>query len=205
MSLTLPATRYNEGPFGTRFPPSRFTICGRWATGCWFMGNTYEGKGYYGNYPPAYVRRIYSMFPKAERILHLFSGSLTQEDVAKDSAQVWRLDLNTQFSPDYVCNAEDTALPDNHFDLILADPPYSIEDAEHYGKPFYNRKKVFAECRRILTPDGYLVWLDQSQPMFRKDCWALVGVVAIFRSTNHRVRAAFFFQPSVIDPKSSEF
>jgi SAM-dependent methyltransferase len=168
----------------------------RWATATWVMGNNYRGSGYYGAYPPAYVPRIYSMFPESQWILHLFSGSLTRENVAKNSAEVRRLDLNSQFCPDYVRDAEDTDLPDQKFDLIMADPPYSHEDAEHYGKPLCNRNKVLAECHRILAPDGYLVWLDQSQPMYSKTCWQWVGVVSVLRSTNHRVRAAFFFQPA---------
>jgi hypothetical protein len=76
----------------------------------------------------------------------------------------------------------------------MADPAYSKEDAEHYGRPLCNRNKVLAECHRILKVSGYLVWLDQSQPMYSKIYWNWVGVVSIFRSTNHRVRAAFFFQ-----------
>jgi len=85
-------------------------------------------------------------------------------------------------------------MSDNQFNLIMADPAYSKEDAEHYGRPLCNRKKVLAECHRMLTVGGYLVWLDQSIPMYSKLYWNWVGVVSVFRSTNHRVRAAFFFQ-----------
>jgi hypothetical protein len=195
MSLILPATHYNEGCFGKRFPSSCFMINDRWATATWIMGNNYRGSGYYGAYPPAYVPRIYSMFPESRQILHLFSGSLTDENVFKPSAEVRRLDLNPQYNPDYVRDAVSTGLPDNQFDLIMADPPYSKEDAEHYGKPLCNRNKVLAECHRILSADGCLVWLDQSQPMYSKTHWEWVGVVSVLRSTNHRVRAAFFFRP----------
>jgi hypothetical protein len=135
------------------------------------------------------------MFPEPRRILHLFSGSLTAEKVAKSLSEVWRLDLNPQYNPDYVRDAENTGLPDSQFDLIMADPPYSKEDAEHYGKPLCNRSKVLVECHRLLAQDGYLVWLDQSQPMYSKTYWDWVGVVLVLRSTNHRVRAAFFFRP----------
>jgi len=194
MSLTLPATRYNEGYFGKRFPPSRFMIDDRWAHATWVTGNNYKGSGYYGAYPPGYVKRVYSMFPDPQRILHLFSGSLTDNDVFKSFSSVSRLDLNPQYQPDYVRDAENTELADNQFNLIMADPAYSKEDAEHYGRPLCNRNKVLAECHRMLTIGGYLVWLDQSQPMYSKIYWNWVGVVSVFRSTNHRVRAAFFFQ-----------
>ena len=186
MSLIIPATHYNEGHFGTRFPPSRFSIDDRWATAVWVLGNDYRGSGYYGSYPPAYVPRVYSMFPEPRRVLHLFSGSLNAENVVKPSSEVWRLDINPQYNPEYVRDAENTGLPDHQFDLIMADPPYSVEDAEHYGRPLCNRSKVLAECHRILSKDGYLVWLDQSQPMYSKTYWQWVGVVSVLRSTNHR-------------------
>lgn len=194
--LVIPATRYNEGAFGQRFPASRFMIGDRWATAVWIMGNNYKGSGYYGAYPPAYVPRIYSMFPEPERILHLFSGSLTKEGVAHPCTEVFRLDLNPKYQPDFVQDAEAMALPDNCFDLILADPPYSEEDAKRYGRPLCDRNRVLAECHRILSKDGYLVWLDQSQPMYSKTYWQWVGVISVLRSTNHRVRAAFFFRPA---------
>jgi hypothetical protein len=53
MSLTLPATRYNEGYFGKRFPSSRFMIDDRWSSATWVIGNNYKRSGYYGAYPPA--------------------------------------------------------------------------------------------------------------------------------------------------------
>ena len=51
-----------------------------------------------------------------------------------------------------------------------------------------NRNKVIKECSKVLNKDGYLVWLDQVLPMFRKDdlkMWLTIGMV---RSTNHRFR-----------------
>jgi len=108
MSLTPPATRYNEGVFGKRYPSSRFMIDDRWASATWVMGNNYKGSGYYGAYPHGYVKRVYSMFPDSQRILHLFSGSLTDKDVFKPYSLVWRLDLNPQYQPDYVRDTENT-------------------------------------------------------------------------------------------------
>src|SRR5947207_5258365 len=49
-----------------------------WLMGMWCMGNNYQGSGYYGAYPPSYVKRVLAMFPDDERILHCFSGSLPE-------------------------------------------------------------------------------------------------------------------------------
>ncbi len=80
------------------------------------------------------------------------------------------------------------------FDLILADPPYSIEDSEHYGTPMVRRNTVMKECASVLETGGFLVWLDQVLPMFSNRDWHLCGVIGIVRSTNHRFRVASFFR-----------
>lgn len=48
----------------------------------WMGGQDYRNKsGMYGAYPAGYLERVFSMFPDARRVLHLFSGSLTAEQV----------------------------------------------------------------------------------------------------------------------------
>jgi SAM-dependent methyltransferase len=125
-------------------------------------------------------------------ILHLFSGSLD------DSIPGIKLDIkgkNGVIEKD--AEKLSGAFSEGRFDLILADPPYSNEDALHYGTPMINRNKVVSECYKILKPGGFLVWLDQVFPMFRKTEFKLVGTIGIIRSTNHRVRCVFIFQKTM--------
>lgn len=168
------------------YPPLR--VDDRWLDGMWVMGNNYKGSGYYGAYPPTYLKRIMSLFPDAEHILHLFSGSLPKGDYT-------RFDIN----PDLADIAGDAHKLSEYFntgafDLILADPPYSAEDAEHYGTAMVNRNKIVEQCEIVLASGGYLVWLDQVLPMFRKDILHLCGLIGIVRSTNHRFRVASIFR-----------
>jgi SAM-dependent methyltransferase len=124
-------------------------------------------------------------------MLHLFSGSLSR------GAYV-RLDLRANAGagvlPDVQADA--TALPfrAGTFDLILADPPYSGEDANRYGTAMVDRRRVFAQCVHILRPGGHLVWLDMVHPMYRKAALRLWGEIGITRSTNHRYRIATLFE-----------
>lgn len=112
-----------------KFPKPRTD--GRWLDTIWVLGNDYRGSGYYGSYPPNYLRRIMSMFPDATDILHLFSGSLPKGNYI-------RFDLH---SADINGDAHNLSsyFEGAIFDLILADPPYSQEDAEHYGTPMIKR------------------------------------------------------------------
>jgi hypothetical protein len=190
------ARLYNESEFGQKYPDSRFMISDRWVSATWIMGNDYRSlSGYYGSYPPGYIKRAYVMLPDAKQIVHLFSGSLTEEHVAHPGAEkIVRVDANPNCRPDIIMPADATELPYSRFDVVLADPPYSVEDAEHYGRPLCNKKKVLKECRRILHKDGLLFWMDQSQPMYRKEEWKWVGVISMYRSINHRMRGVLIYQ-----------
>jgi len=170
---------------------------GRWVYGVWIIGNNYRSKHkYYGEYPPTYLARMRALFPDARRVLHLFSGVVDKGLWPYEKT----LDIQTpddypEHIPDYICDAHEMSEHiDEKFDLILADPPYSEEDASHYGTPMINRNRVVKECAKVLDKGGYLVWLDQVFPMFSKKELELVGTIGLIRSTNHRVRTAFIFK-----------
>ena len=166
------------------WPPLR--VDERWIDGMWIMGNNYRTSGYYGAYPHTYLERVGSMFQDAKRVLHLFSGSLPPGNYT-------RFD---RLSGDVVGDAHVLAdyFQGKLFDLIYADPPYSIEDCDHYGCAMVNRNKVISECVRVLEPGGFIVWLDQVLPMFRKSDLEMCGVIGMVKSTNHRFRVVTIFR-----------
>jgi len=158
--------------------------------GMWFGGQNYRGSSYYGAYPPNYLPRVTSMFPDCAPVLHLFSGSLPH------SADYIRFDLKGALDPDVIGNAHELSghFPENHFGIIYADPPYTDEDASKYGTPAVNRNTVLKECQKVLKPGGFIVWLDQVLPMFRKDRVQMVRSIGFVRSTNHRFRVVTIFK-----------
>lgn len=170
-----------------RFPAPHVT--GNLIEGVWLMGNRYKTSGYYGAYPYGYLNRVMAMFPDASSILHVFSGSLPPGPYT-------RLDIRPEMNPDVVGDAHhlSSLFRERPFDLILADPPYSVEDAEHYGRPMVKRQIVLRECLSVLKPGGWVIWLDQVLPNYRKAEVDLAMIICMIRSTNHRVRAVFGFR-----------
>jgi len=159
--------------------------------GVWSIGACYKGTGYYGNYPYGYLNRIESIFPDRKSILHLFSGSLPP-------GKYTRFDIGLNDSAQYDVKGDAQELSNhfkpNSFDIIYADPPYSKEDAKKYKTSMPNRKKVLHECYKVLKPGGFLVWMDEVLPMYRKSEFKRIGEIMISRSTNHRIRAVFIFE-----------
>jgi len=150
----------------TGFPEALFVGADGRVVGTWIMGNNYRVKSeFYGGYPAGYLRRIKSLFPDKKSVLHLFSGRVDTSIIPGKTC-----DLNADLSPDYVDNAQTlTKVPLETFDLIMADPPYSVEDCEHYKTPMVKRNSVMSTLGWRLKPGTHVVWLDQVLPMFRKD------------------------------------
>lgn len=158
--------------------------------GLWVMGNSYTVKsGYYGGYPAGYLSRIKALFPDKPRALHLFAGRVDLETFPGVT-----VDRDIDLDPDFVDDAETlTDTPVADFDLVLADPPYSTEDAVHYGSPMVNRNKVMRALTQ-LKPGAHVVWLDQVLPMYRKTDWSILARIGMVKSTNHRFRVVTIFE-----------
>ncbi len=173
----------------TKFPQSLFIADDGRVVGTWIMGNDYRVQtGYYGGYPAGYLRRIRSMFPDKRRVLHLFSGRVDLTALPGDT-----VDINPDLSPTYVDDAQRLErVPLREYDLVLADPPYSIEDAERYKTTMVKRNTVMSALQG-LTSGAHVVWLDQVLPMYRKDSFRIEAIIGMVKSTNHRFRVVTVF------------
>ena len=172
------------------FPHSSLHVHEGRLYGVWMIGNNYKRKkGYYGEYPPSYLERVKSLFPHVKEVLHLFSGSVDEGGVC--------FDVNPELEPDICGDAERLTdyFLENSFDLVLADPPYSKKDAEEYGTKYPNKAKVMRELHSVVSPGGVLVWLDTRRPIYRRDMWDFVGLIALDCGTNRLLRGVFLFTP----------
>lgn len=159
--------------------------------GMWIMGNDYRVKStFYGGYPAGYLKRVKALFPEKKSVLHLFSGKVDTATMPGATA-----DINADNNPDYVDDAQTlTKVPLEDFDLVMADPPYSIEDCDHYQTTMVKRNVVMRTLGARLKTGAHVIWLDQVLPMFRKDQFSIEGVIGMVKSTNHRFRVCVIFR-----------
>ena len=168
-----------------KFPTSLY-LSSECILGMWVMGNNYTTKSdLYGAYPYGYLKRIFALFPLVpKKTLHLFSGSLP------DSEDYDKVDYNTGLDAETFSEV----IPHDFYELILADPPYSIEDCDHYGCCMVRRNVVFKQAFNVLKKGGHLIWLDQVLPNYRKDEFKILGRIGMVKSTNHRFRVVTIFE-----------
>lgn len=174
----------------TGFPKSLFVSADGKVVGTWIMGNDYRvASAYYGGYPAGYLRRIRALFPDKTRPLHVFSGKVDLKALPGDT-----VDINPALNPTFVDDAQTLGrVPVGRYDLVLADPPYSVEDADRYQTSMVKRNAVMRALQRV-EPGTHVVWLDQVLPMYRKDKFAIDAVIGMVKSTNHRFRVVTIFR-----------
>jgi len=175
----------------TGFPRSLFISEDRRICGTWVMGNSYKATSkIYGSYPHGYLKRVRALFPDKENVLHLFSGKVNTKLFPGKT-----VDINPLNKPDYVDDAQTLErVPVEDFDLVLADPPYSVEDCNHYQTTMIKRNVVMRVLGERLKLGAHVVWLDQVLPMYRKSAFRIDGLIGMVKSTNHRFRMVTIFR-----------
>ncbi len=183
----------------TGFPKCLFVGPDGRVVGTWIMGNDYRVKStYYGGYPAGYLKRIRALFPDKRHILHLFSGQVDQVAFPGDT-----VDINASLNPTFVDDAQTLSkVPLEKYDLVLADPPYSVEDCNHYQTTMIKRNLVMRALQR-LSSGAHVVWLDQVLPMYRKEAFQQEGAIGMWKSTNHRFRGITIFRRRNVEASSS--
>lgn len=110
----------------------------------------------------------------------------------------FRVDIKEEVQPDLLADAHSFAkkLKGRTFNLILADPPYSTEEARDlYGTSKLNYKKWTAEANKVLRPQGLLVvYHKYVVPNPDPDSFVVEKRVFIGNRAWHLPRAVIFFR-----------
>ena len=153
-----------------------------WVYGVWYCGTAWRKAIYHGQYPATFVRRVLAAFPASDfRLLHLCCGRCR----VPGAVNVDRVRL-----PEADIVADGAALPFRArvFDVALADPPYTADDAAKYGVPMPSRSRLLREMARVTSPGGWILWLDERYPAYRRKELHLVGLIGIVTGFLRRTR-----------------
>jgi hypothetical protein len=126
---------------------------------------------------------------KEPKMLNLFCGM---------NKYGFRIDLKPEVNPDLISDAHSFAdkLNGQRFDFILADPPYSTEEARDiYGAPPLKYKKWTEQCDTVLVSGGLLcVYHKYVMPNPNPEKYVVEKRVFIGNRTMHLPRVAVFFR-----------
>ncbi len=127
---------------------------------------------------------------KKMRLLNLFCGM---------NKYGMRVDIKKEVKPNVLADVHNISKNDKivgKFAVILADPPYSTEEAkELYGTPKLNYKKWTAECDKLLGKGGILiVYHKYIMPNPNPEKYKVVKRVFVGNRTYHLSRVAVYFR-----------
>lgn len=116
-----------------------------------------------GGYPIGFLDRAYMTLGVTDptNVLHLCSGSMRIGV---------RVDIRPEMQPDIVADCRNVPLPDESFDWIMADPPYSENYAQSLygtGADYPKPGQIIKEASRLLRPGGRVGILHFQVPMDR--------------------------------------
>lgn len=159
-----------------------------WIYGVWYCGTSWTPVKLHGQYPPTFLKRALALFPDAEDVLHIPSGTIEGHGVTVDRV------ADEVRRPMIVADASALPFRDESFDLVLSDPPYSKEDSKKYGCPPWPQKKAMAEAWRVLRPGGHMGFLHTLYPSYRRKDWNLVGLIAVVTGFQRATRMFSIFE-----------
>ena len=148
-----------------------------------------------GGYPNGFVEWAFDTMQAAspsvqlvpEYVLHLCSGSMKIG---------YTVDIRPEKNPMIVADCRAVPMPDESFNFIMADPPYSEEYAENlYGTEASYPKpgQILREACRLLRPDGLVGLLHFQVPMSKKPL-KLVKVYGVTTGAGYAIRAWSLFK-----------
>lgn len=134
---------------------------------CGPAGHDLNGKKFDGAFPNGFLKRVKQAFKNyyptdRKEILHVCSGRVPEEEGL-------RLDISTQYNPDFLCNAEDMILTNGKkienelFQFCIMDAPYNEEAAKkYYNLKLLNKSKALKQMNRVTKIGGFIGILDEA-------------------------------------------
>lgn len=114
-----------------------------------------------GQYPKGFLDLLArALRASRNRIVHVCSGSLPP-------GEGLRVDIRPAAAPDVLADGRALPFPDNCFDAVALDPPYSVEYAQNlYGVEYPRPSRLIAEAARVVRPGGRVSMLHFLVPAF---------------------------------------
>jgi hypothetical protein len=149
-----------------------------------------------GGYPIRFLDRAYPTLGVTDptKVLHLCSGSVRVGVT---------VDIRPEMHPSIVADCRAVPLPDESFDWIMADPPYSEQYAENLygtGKDYPKPSEILREACRLLRSGGRVGILHFQVPMHRPPL-RMVGVWGVSTGAGYAIRAWTVFEKAQRGPK----
>jgi hypothetical protein len=158
---------------------------------------------YYGAYPNGFMERARALLGVSplDAVLHVCGGR-AREYPAKPRGfgpNDQTLDMDASLAPDYVQAATDS-LPALNWPAMIADPPYTEADADHYAPgrgAFPSANLILRNMLKVVRPGGRVGMLHYVLPQPPREGVRFVACVGVIVGFNNRMRVFSVFEREV--------
>jgi hypothetical protein len=157
---------------------------------------------YYGAYPNGFLERARALLGVSpfDPVLHVCGGR-AREYPAKPRGfgeRDYTLDLDASLLPDFV-QAATEPLPSmtGGWPALIADPPYTEADAEHYAPgrvAFPGANQILRNMLSVVRVGGRVGMLHYVLPQPPRECVRFVACVGVIVGYNNRMRVFSVFE-----------
>lgn len=163
------------------------------------------GRRYYGAYPSGFLTRARALLGVGpdDAVLHVCSGMVRHHRHNGVGRHDKTVDCDKSLKPDFCMDVRER-LPvhiDGGWPAILADRPYSEEDADHYRpgrEKLPDPGKLLRDCLLNVRPGGRVGFLDYLWPRPPRRLGELavrpIALVAVIAGYDQRMRAFSVFE-----------
>jgi len=152
---------------------------------------------YYGAYPNGFLERARTILGCSyeDPILHVCGGKAKNYPNKGFGPNDKTVDIDSSLNPDYVMDVR-KELPTGNWRAILVDPPYTIEDADHYScgsSVLPDTNKLLRDCINLVEIGkcvGVLHYKIPACPANAKE----IALIAVCMGHNNKIRCFSVFR-----------
>lgn len=138
---------------------------------------------YYGSYPLGFLHRARALLGVVDTdpVLHVCGGKVKEYPYRGYGPNDATVDLDPALAPDFVQDVREPLPLPGVWAAVLADPPYSADDAAHYAVGagvFPSSSEVLKRCCEAVREGGKVGIIHYEWPAPPKD-WKEVAVIAV--------------------------
>jgi hypothetical protein len=164
-----------------------------------------NGARYYGSFPSGFLPRARALLGVGpdDAVLHVCSGRAGEHLFGGFGRNDRTVDIDRSLKPDFVMDVREELPPYGRtgWPAILADPPYTEDDADHYTsgrERLPQAGPLLARCLQYVRPGGRVGFLHYVFPRPPRNLLAytvrLVAVVGVIAGYDNRMRAFSVFE-----------
>jgi len=132
---------------------------------------------------PSIIQSIHDdeiVLVKGKKVLHMFSGSLSWGDTT---------DIRPETGAKIVAPYNHLPIPDDTYDVVIADPPYNEIFAKEWKTDLPVPKRILIEATRVTKPSGLIAILHIIHiPAYKEAKVNLIGIHAVLTGNNNALR-----------------